>query len=101
MAGRKKKVRYDGPTIYPLIAKYEQQSDLTQKQFCKKHDLSISTFSYWLSKYRRSGQVANNQDSLAPHFDQLTVTDLASSTFSSSVIRITYPSGVKLEIPVS
>jgi transposase-like protein len=100
MASRKKKVRFNASTMYPLVVQYEQ-SDLTLKQFCKKHRFSISTFSYWLSKYRRSEQVANKEESLAPHFDQLTVTDLASSTFSSSVIRITYPSGVKLELPVS
>ena len=39
--------------MYALIEK-SQNSPLSQKNFCKQEDLSYSTFTYWLKKYRES-----------------------------------------------
>ena len=40
-----------GREMYTLIEKY-QDSTLSQKAFCKQEDLALSTFTYWLKKYR-------------------------------------------------
>ncbi len=37
--------------MYALIEK-SQNSPLSQKAFCQQEDLALSTFTYWLKKYR-------------------------------------------------
>ncbi len=37
--------------MFGLIEKY-QNSPLSQKAFCQHEDLPLSTFTYWLKKYR-------------------------------------------------
>jgi hypothetical protein len=44
--------------MYAVIEKY-QDSPLSQNAFCKQEDLALSTFTYWLKKYRRSQQTAD------------------------------------------
>jgi len=41
--------------MYPLMEKY-LSSQLTQRQFCQQEALSMSTFLYWLKRYRRNQQ---------------------------------------------
>ena len=44
--------------MYALIEK-SQNSPLSQKAFCQQEDLALSTFTYWLKKYRGSQQTAD------------------------------------------
>ena len=44
--------------MYALIEK-SQNSPLSQKAFCQQEDLPLSTFTYWLKKYRGSQQTAD------------------------------------------
>ena len=44
--------------MYALIEKC-QNSPLSQKAFCQQEDLALSTFTYWLKKYRGSQQTAD------------------------------------------
>jgi len=41
-------------------------SDLQQKEFCSKHELSLSTFQFWL--YRKSKRNSGSESKLAPTF---------------------------------
>ena len=45
-------MRRPGPDEWKQILADQPSSGLSQKEFCAKHDLSLSTFQYWL--YRRS-----------------------------------------------
>jgi len=39
--------------MFPLIERW-QSSSLSQSAFCLEHDVSLSTFGYWRSKYMKS-----------------------------------------------
>ena len=65
-----------------------QESGKTQQVFCQEHDLTFSTFYYWLKRYRRE----INENSFLP-------VEINSSTQSS--IEIRYPDGVILQLPAS
>jgi hypothetical protein len=49
----KKNQKYNKENIFPIIAAW-QQSKQSQAKFCKDNQLSISTFQYWLKKYKES-----------------------------------------------
>lgn len=51
--------------IYALIEKY-QNSPLSQKAFCKQEDLPLSTFTYWLKKYRDHQQTTGDLEDFIP-----------------------------------
>ena len=40
--------------MYRIINAW-QNSGMTQKAFCRDHNLKLSVFYYWLGKYRKSG----------------------------------------------
>jgi transposase-like protein len=63
-----------------------QESGKTQQTFCQEHDLTFSTFYYWLKRYRR-GQDENSF--------------LPVEISSGSVIEIRYPGGVILQLPAA
>jgi len=63
-----------------------QESGKTQQTFCQEHDLTFSTFYYWLKRYRR-GLDENNF--------------LPVEVSSGSYIEIRYPGGVILQLPAA
>jgi hypothetical protein len=63
-----------------------QESGKSQKSFCQEHELTYTTFYYWLRRYRR-GQDENNF--------------LPIEISSGSHIEIRYPDGVILQIPAA
>jgi len=63
-----------------------QESDKTQQAFCKEHDLTFTTFYYWLKRYRRGLY----ENSFLP-------IDIS----SGSHIEIRYPDGVILQLPAA
>ena len=42
------------------LAKAFLESSKTQKEFCRKHDIRLSTFQFWLRLYRREKQPVPN-----------------------------------------
>ena len=60
------------------------ESGKTQQAFCQEHDLTFSTFYYWLKRYRRG----IDENSFLP-------VDVS----SGSHIEIRYPGGVVLQLP--
>jgi len=61
-----------------------QESGKTQQVFCQEHDLTFSTFYYWLKRYRRG----IDENSFLPV-----------EISSGSYIEIRYPKGVILQLP--
>lgn len=63
-----------------------QESGKTQQVFCQEHEVTFSTFYYWLKRYRRSMDESNF---------------LPVEISSGSCIEIRYPGGVILQIPAA
>jgi transposase-like protein len=61
-----------------------QESGKTQQAFCKEHELTFSTFYYWLKRYRRG----LDENGFLPV-----------EVSSGSHIEIRYPGGVVLQLP--
>ena len=61
-----------------------QESGKTQQSFCREHDLTYTTFYYWLKRYRRG-------------LDESSFLPVEIS--SGSHIEIRYPGGVVLQLP--
>ncbi|MCJ7447985.1 MAG: hypothetical protein MUO72_09840 [Bacteroidales bacterium] len=68
-----------------LIEKW-QESGKTQQAFCQEHDLTFTTFYYWLKRYRRE----LDKNSFLPV-----------EISSGSHIEIRYPDGVILQLPAA
>jgi len=79
-----------------LIAEYEQ-SGLQQKEFCAKHDLSLSTFQYWL--YRRSKRTSEPVAKLSESFVPFTVVGSAApAARPKGEVEIAVGSGLTLRV---
>ncbi|MCJ7450015.1 MAG: hypothetical protein MUO72_20265 [Bacteroidales bacterium] len=63
-----------------------QESGKTQQSFCREHDLTFTTFYYWLKRYR--SQI--DESSFLPV-----------EISSGSHIEIRYPGGVILQLPAA
>lgn len=80
-----------------LIAEYEV-SGLSQKEFVAKHDVSFSTFQYWL--YRRNKKVRTVSNS-TPEFLPVEVVDSAAPKArrgEAAAVEIELPSGVQVRL---
>jgi transposase-like protein len=64
------------------------QSALTISSFCAAHNLKIHCFHYWRKKYRSIGA--------APGF-----IDLSAAGADSVALRLSYPNGVSIDLPVA
>jgi len=53
-----------GRQMYALIEK--SQNSPSQKAFCEQEDLPLSTFTYWLKKYRGFNQTAGTAQDFIP-----------------------------------
>lgn len=67
---------------FDLIARW-QESGLNQKAFCAQHDVKLSTFQYWMGKYRKANQ--ENIGGFVPL-----------RTEASGLTEIIYPNGVRI-----
>ena len=70
---------------FSLIERW-QESSKTQQAFCQEHDLTFSTFYYWLNRYRRG----LDENSFLPV-----------EVSSGSHIEIRYPDGIILQLPAA
>lgn len=70
---------------FDLIEQW-QVSALNQKDFCEQQEVKISTFQYWIGKYRKANQ------SPSGGFIALTNCEPAHT-------EITYPNGVRIRVP--
>jgi len=84
----KKQERITRQTDMLSLIEQWHESGKTQQLFCQEHDLTFSTFYYWLKRYRRE----INESSFLP-------VEINSLTHSS--IEIRYPDGVILQLPAA
>ena len=63
-----------------------QDSGKTQQVFCQEHDITFSTFYYWLKRYRRGIE----ESSFLPV-----------EISSGNNIEIRYPDGIILQLPAA
>jgi transposase-like protein len=71
--------------MFSLIEQW-QESGKTQQAFCQEHDITFSTFYYWLKRYRRGIEESNF---------------LPVEISSGSNIEIRYPDGIILQLPAA
>jgi hypothetical protein len=84
--------------MYPFIELYEG-SGMSQKQFCEEQHIVPHTFTYWLTKYRkskRSKSIISEQN----EFVALNISEPTEKLTKLRQIRITYPDGTLVELPV-
>ena len=72
--------------MYALIREWEQ-SGLTRDQFCNDHNIRVSTFGYWRTKYLRGENPETDSDFLPVYPAEI------------NQVEIQYPSGVILRLP--
>ena len=72
--------------MFPLIAEWES-SNQTRELFCQEKGLSLATFSYWRTRYRSWQCDADEFTEIKPKL--------------TGNLTITYPNGVRIEIPAS
>lgn len=81
-----------------LLAEFEQ-SGLQQKEFCAKHDLSLSAFQYWM--YRKSKKHSESAAKLSESFLPFEVVGSAAPTARpGAAIEIALAGGVLVRLPV-
>ena len=85
--------------MFPLMELYED-SGMTQKQFCVEMDIVPHTFTYWLNKYRKSMATIITKEA-KPEFVELAVSTNQESVATHRLIRISYPDGTLIELPIS
>lgn len=76
--------------MFPLMRSWEQ-SDLSPKDFCARHDMKPHIFWYWLRRYREKDQAASSQQNFIP-------IKMESGEEKSPFARIIYPDGTQLLI---
>jgi len=98
----RKNQKYSKEQMYLAKEKW-QSSGLTQLQFCKRENLSKSTFGYWLKKYRKEqGQPKPSREKPVKAFIPVEVPKtMEVPVLGNGQIEITYPNGVKVSCPES
>ncbi len=88
--------------MYLAMEKW-QASRLSQLEFCKREDLSKSTFGYWRKKYREEkGQPKRSRKTAMKTFIPVEVSKTTEvPVLSDGQIQITYPNGVKVSCPAN
>ena len=76
-----------------LLARYER-SGLSQKAFCLRHGVALSTLQYWRRRARDTDQEPT------PSFVEISqVTGMARGPSVEAAVFIELPGGVRLEVP--
>jgi transposase-like protein len=82
----KKQDRITRQTDMLSLIEQWQESGKPQQVFCQEHDITFSTFYYWLKRYRRVIEESNF---------------LPVEISSGSNIEIRYPDGIILQLPAA
>lgn len=70
-----------------------RESGMTQSEFSRQHNVTLSKFRYWVYKSKRQ-----NRDSITSDFIQLSGNGFSLSG-ANNEIRLHYPNGVSLSLP--
>ena len=74
-----------------LIGRFDQ-SGMGISEFARREKISVATLRYWINKARSKEQKRESENP----FTEITV----NPAYSSNQIVITYPNGVRIEVPV-
>ena len=94
----KEKVNKRG-MMFDMIRKWKESS-MSQAAFCREHKIALSTFTYWLHKFRKQENKSSLQREKrsSGKFLELNVNKGAGSDHG---FRILYPTGVQLYFSAS
>lgn len=81
--------------MYPLIINY-LEGNMSQKDFCSTHNLSVRMFQYWFRCYKKELPAENNVSFVPIKFDNAPV-----EVKQPEEIKIYYPNGVVVQLQVS
>ncbi len=106
---KESETKFNKENIFPMIESW-QESKQSQAKFCKDNKLSISTFQYWLKKYKESRSEIKTQEKpkeqrKGKSFLTVKLAEQehqglpAAQTVSTEHINIYYPNGVRLSCP--
>lgn len=81
--------------MFPIVESF-LQGQLSLHEFCHSQNIKAHTFQYWLTKYKNKdkGQSRIKKDQFVP----LTIKE--SQTIETRSIKISYPSGMIIELPI-
>jgi hypothetical protein len=85
-------MRRPGPEEWLKLIEEFRASGLQQKEFCAKHDLSLSTFQFWL--YRKSKRSSGSESKSRPTFLPVeVVASPAPQARTGALVEVTLRSG--------
>lgn len=76
-----------------ILQDYDNSSK-TQKEFCQKHDIPMGTFNWWLKRKRK--ELKTISPSTRSTFIQANRAAQAASSTNAPVLRLDFPSGLRL-----
>lgn len=79
--------------MYDMIEAYLREPGISQREFCGHHQIALSTFYYYLAKYRQQQQNPSQEKSNG-RFIPLTLPDPPASPGGQSVCELICPGGV-------
>lgn len=81
---------------YQEFKKEYEQSGLTQKRYSKQRGISPSMVSYYLRKAREENEFRDDKaQEASSKFSELQIISTR-----DKLLRITYPSGIQIELPI-
>jgi hypothetical protein len=80
--------------MYPLVKVFNESAE-SMEEFCQEHVISMHVFNYWRSKY--SSEAKPKKSSFVALELSKTKDPLPQS---SLVMKISYPNGVVVELPI-
>ena len=83
--------------MYALIANY-LISQLTQKEFCRQHNLSKSTFRYWLNKYQKHYGIQQSDRLTSQSFLPIKIKSATRAVESGTACVIELPNGINIRL---
>ncbi len=88
--------------MFAIIERY-RESGLTQKRFCQSEGLSLSTFYYWVSRYKQyhTSPLQHNSGHLSSEQSPNAFIELKPqlhTAAANNAIILTYPNGVTLSL---
>ncbi len=79
-----------------------QQADITQLQYCDKHNLSLAAFRWWRSRFLKDGDQqephASDPVEVTPHFTEVTLPSKTKPEVTAFDYEIVLPNQIQLRL---
>ncbi len=79
--------------MFPLVKRY-LASGQSKVDFCAQHNIKVHTFQYWLGKFKEDRLDNKQLDRFVP------IQIKEEEAVMNRSIRVTFPSGLKVELPI-